>query len=144
MGMNHEINREDVGVWTAKAAIIRFITLEMHRSDLVKLQLDIHQEIPDSPTCLGQCHQLIVNVQWNFTDWKDFAKDVCRQSKNPHQQVINEVVMPSESKPTNNYMNCYRLLITTQFLYEPRYLVDPYQRASSSNNQHDQQHTYTQ
>lgn len=47
--------------------------------------------------------------------------------------VINEVIMPSEYKPTHNYMNWYKSVMQTQFVYEPGYLIDQRQRVSSSN-----------
>lgn len=34
---HHEINEEDVTVWTATTLIIRFTTVEMHHSDHVKM-----------------------------------------------------------------------------------------------------------
>lgn len=63
----HEVNPKDAAVWTAKTTIIRFTTMEMNQSDCVKMQFDMQQQIPDPQTCLGQWHQLRVDVQWNYS-----------------------------------------------------------------------------
>lgn len=57
--------------------------------------------------------------------------------------MLNDFVMPTESKPTSRYMYWYRS-VTTEILSEPKYLVDPHQQASSSNAKQNQQHIYTQ
>lgn len=46
---HHEVNQEDVVVWTAKILIIKFTIMEMHHSDRVKLQFGMHQGIPCPP-----------------------------------------------------------------------------------------------
>ena len=81
--------------------------------------------------------------QWTYVDQKDYAKAECRQWKLRHNFVLVDNVMPTESKPTPHYMYQYES-VTIRFLFEPRYLVDPQQHASSSNAQQNQQHTYAQ
>lgn len=55
---HHEINEEDLTVWTLTTHIIIFSIVELHHSDSVKLQFGMHQEIPYLPRCLVQWHQL--------------------------------------------------------------------------------------
>ncbi|KAI5447876.1 hypothetical protein KIW84_015355 [Lathyrus oleraceus] len=131
LGLDHDVNHDDVAVWTAKTPTIRFTTVEMHQSDRVKLQFGMLQHIPESPTCLGNWHQKRVDAQWDYSDWRDFAKDMCRQWRNRRQHILMEPVIQGV-RPTQQYMAWFRSVTTQQFVSEPRYLMDSRQLASSS------------
>lgn len=62
--------------------------MEIHQSDHVKPQFGMQQQIPDPPTYLGDWHQQRVDVQWGYSDWKDFAKDMCHHWNNQHQNIF--------------------------------------------------------
>ncbi|KAI5393604.1 hypothetical protein KIW84_060652 [Lathyrus oleraceus] len=82
LDLDHDVNHDDAAVWTTKTPIIRFTMMEMHQSDRVKLQFGMLQQIPESPMCLRNWHQKRVDAQWDYFDWRDFAKDMCRQWRN--------------------------------------------------------------
>ena len=63
MDLDHVPNDDDVEVWTAKAAIIRFNIVEMHHNDRVKMQFGMFQDIPHDPICLDPWHLRRVDVQ---------------------------------------------------------------------------------
>ncbi|CAK8542064.1 unnamed protein product [Lathyrus sativus] len=134
-GLDHQPDPNDVAVWTSRTPIIRFTTVEMHQSDRVKLQFGMHQNIPDAPVELGQWHQKRVDSQWSVSDWKEFAKELCKHRKRRRQHVLTDRIVHG-ARPSLQYMTWFRSVTTSQpFLSQPTYLVDPRQRASSSNTQ---------
>ncbi|CAK8572940.1 unnamed protein product [Lathyrus sativus] len=122
----HEVREEDATVWTACVSIIRFTTVEMHNSYRVKLQFGMHQNIPDPSIDISKWHLKRVNDQWEFPDWKDFAKSEHRKWMNRNTHVLLDKVMATPSIPTINYMAWYRS-VATGFVSEDRYLYDPHQ-----------------
>ena len=91
----------------------------------------MQQQIPEPPTCLGDWHQQRVDGQWDYSDWRDFAKEMCRQWRNRRQHILNEPVIHG-AIPTQQYMTWFRSVTTQQFVSESQYLIDPRQLASSS------------
>ncbi|XP_050884901.1 protein MAIN-LIKE 2-like [Lathyrus oleraceus] len=143
---NHEVNEEDATVWTACTPIIRFITVEMHNSDRVKLQFNMLQHIPDPPGKLGEWHMRKVNDQWKFNPWQSFASSECRKRKHRHDHVLTDAMIPNEEKPSRTYMAWY-ISVGFDFIAEDMYLYDPHQQtytphASTSNPQQHCQTAY--
>ena len=106
------MNHDDAAVWTTKTPIMRFTMVEMHQSDRVKLQFSMLQQIRESPTCLGNWHKKRVDAQWDYSDWRDFAKEMCRQWRNRRQHFLNEPDIHGV-RPTQQYMAWFRS-VTTQ------------------------------
>lgn len=48
---------------------------------------------------------------------------MCHQWKQRHQQIINEHIM-QDARPTQNYINRYMSVTTTQCVSNPMYLID--------------------
>ena len=94
----------------------------------------MQQQIPEPPTGLGDWHQQRVDGQWDYSYWRDFAKDMCHHWRNRRQHILNEPVIHG-ARPTQHYMARFRSVTTPPFVSEPKYLIDPHQRASSSNAQ---------
>lgn len=103
------------------------------------------QNILDPLTCLRQWLKQKINEQWNFDNWKDFAKYDCRKWRNRHDHVLCDAVMPTSSTPTNTYMDMYKSL-AIGFVSKDRYLYDPrqttYTQEASMSNPQKNYHTY--
>ena len=82
LGLDHQVNHDDDAVWTTKIPIVQFTIMEMHQSDRVKLHFGMQQQIPEPPTCLGDWNKKRVDAQWDYSDWRDFEKEICRHWRN--------------------------------------------------------------
>src|SRR3954469_11838965 len=147
LGLEHQPNQEDMEIWTAKTAIIRFNVVEMHQSDRVKMQFGMLQDIPSDPTCLDPWHQKRVDAQWDIVHWQNFAPEFCRMWRRRARHVLLFPIFPDEHpmQHTRQYMSWYKMVTNPEmFVAEPRYLVDPRARwASTSNQQQQYQPTHT-
>ncbi|XP_050889584.1 serine/threonine-protein phosphatase 7 long form homolog [Lathyrus oleraceus] len=126
LGLEHQPNPEDAAVWTAKTAIMRFTTVEMHQSDRVKLQFGMHQDIPGPPMSMEPWHLKKVSHQWYAQNWKEFAKDFRKMWKDRAHYVLQFPVAPNEMKPTREYVEWYRANTNPEMIVsDPFYLDDP-------------------
>lgn len=81
----------------------------------------------------------IINHEWPLTIGKYFTKSKSCKWRYCSQLVLPDLVMPTETKPTNTYMTWYRSVVI-EFASEDRYLYDPrqttYTQEVSSSNHH--------
>lgn len=92
MGLDHQVNHDDVAVWTAKTSIIWFTIVEMHQSDRVKLHSVCNNKFQN----LRRVWEIDINRvddQLDYSDWRDFAKDMYRHWRNRRQHILNEPII---------------------------------------------------
>src|SRR3954465_11148078 len=92
LGLEHQPNQEDMEIWTAKTAIIRFNVVEMHQSDRVKMQFGMYRNFPSDPTCLDPWHQNRVDGQWDIVHSYNFAPEFWTIWRTRAADVFSELI----------------------------------------------------
>ncbi|XP_058783095.1 serine/threonine-protein phosphatase 7 long form homolog [Vicia villosa] len=58
------LDNDDHTIWNATTPMICFWIIEWQQSDRVKLQFELHQEIPGKPHCLKEHHDMTMKESW--------------------------------------------------------------------------------
>ena len=74
-------------IWSARTAIICFSIVEWHRTNRVKLQFRLQQDIPDDSMNLDLLHQIDMRGN-HYIDWMEYHAEWINIWKNKHSDVL--------------------------------------------------------